>query len=423
MKLVLLCTGVMMIVLDTTIVTVALPSMQTDLHLSNTSLTWVLNAYLLSYGGFLLVSGRLGDLYGQRRLFLVGIAIFAIASLVCGLAASAWVMLAARAVQGLGGAVVSAVSLALIMNLFTEASARARALGFYGFVCAAGGCLGELLGGVLTGALGWHWIFLVNVPVGVAVYVASLFYLPCDSATVRVQQSEARLQQPLIPLRLFESRNFTIASVIGVLWTAGTFTWFVVSALYLQQVLSYDPFRVGLAFLPAQLIMALFSGGLSAKVVMRFGILRPLWLGLLLATAGLLLFARAPVRGAFVVDVLPCMLLLGLGAGLMSTPLLLAAMNDVGSEDSGLASGIVNTAFLMGGALGLAVLASVAEIRTDLLLQSGGGSLVALNGGYQFAFLAAAVLTAIGAALGAFRLAPDVDAQNRHPHFAPRRGR
>src|SRR5437588_328582 len=271
-----LCLGSLMIVLDTTIVNVALPSIRADLGFSQTSLAWVVNAYLLTFGGFLLLGGRLGDLFGHRRPFLIGITLFALASLGCGMARAQGFLVTARAIQGLGGAVVSAVALSLIMNLFTEPAERAKAMGFIGFVSAGGGSIGVLLGGILTDTLDWHWIFLVNVPIGIAVVALSLRLLPGARGDAPAPRPD------------------------------------VAGALYLQLVLGYSPLEVGLAFLPANLIMGAFSVGLSAKLVLRFGICRPLAVGLLLASAGLVLFARAPVGGSFAVDVLPSMILLGL---------------------------------------------------------------------------------------------------------------
>lgn len=448
--LMVLCLGVLMIVLDTTIVNVALPSIREDLNFTETSLVWVVNAYMLTFGGFLLLGGRLGDLLGHRRMFLAGLVLFTVASLACGLARGQGLLIAARAAQGLGGAVVSAVSLSLIMNLFTEAGERARAMGVYGFVCAGGGSLGVLLGGLLTSKLSWHWIFLVNIPIGVAVYALCLRLLPAargaagggrldvaGALTVTASlmlavyavvngneagwtsaQSlgllgaaallmalflaiEARVAEPLMPLALFRLRNVATANVVGVLWAAGMFAWFFVSALYMQLVLGYDAMQVGLAFLPANLIMAAFSLGLSAKLVMRFGIRGPLATGLLMAALGLALFARAPVDGHFAADVLPGMLLLGLGAGIAFNPMLLAAMSDVEPSQSGLASGVVNTAFMMGGALGLAVLASLAAARTAALAAAGAAPVAALAGGYRATFLAGAVIAAVAAALAA----------------------
>jgi EmrB/QacA subfamily drug resistance transporter len=450
LALVILCMGDLMIVLDTTIVNVALPSIRQDLGFSETSLAWVVNAYLLTFGGFLLLGGRLGDLFGHRRLFLVGIALFTLASLSCGLANSQGFLVAARAVQGLGGAVVSAVALSLIMTLFTEAGERAKAMGIFGFVAAGGGSIGVLLGGVLTDALDWHWIFLVNLPVGIAVLVCSLRLLPAargpasesrldvagaitvtaalmlavyaivngneagwgSGQTVGLLAGaaallaaflalEARVRSPLVPLALFRLRNVATSNIVGILWSAAMFAWFFLSALYLQLVLGYSPLQVGLAFLPTTLIMGTFSLGLSAKLVMRFGIRGPLAVGLLLSAIGLLLFVRAPVGGHFAADVLPSMVLLGFGAGISFNPLLLAAMSDVAPEEAGLASGVVNTSFMMGGALGLAILASLAASRTSSLSASGDSPLVALNGGYHAAFVAGAIFAAAAAALGA----------------------
>jgi EmrB/QacA subfamily drug resistance transporter len=448
--LIVLCLGSLMIVLDVTIVNVALPSIREDLGFSETSLAWVVNAYLLTYGGFLLLGGRLGDLYGHRRLFLSGITLFTLASLTCGLATSQGFLVGARAVQGIGGATASAVALSLMMTLFTEPAERAKAMGVFGFVAAGGGSIGVLLGGILTDSLDWHWIFLVNLPIGVLVYALSLRLLPAargPAATARLDVAgavtvtaslmlavyaivngnqegwtsartlgllgvavallalflgiEARVRSPLVPLGLFRQRNIATANVVGVLWAAAMFAWFFLSALYLQLVLGYSPLQVGLAFLPANLIMGFFSIGLSAKLVMRFGIRRPLATGLLLAAVGLVLFVRAPVDGSFLVDVLPSMILLGVGAGMAFNPVLLAAMSDVEPSEAGLASGIVNTSFMMGGALGLAVLASIAASRSDSLRADGDGPLVALTGGYHIAFLVGAAFAVLAATLGA----------------------
>src|SRR6266511_3421707 len=400
-----LCLASLMIVLDVTIVNVALPSIRGDLGFSQTSLAWVVNAYLLTYGGFLLLGGRLGDLFGARRLFLAGITLFTLASLACGLANSQGLLVGARAVQGLGGAVASAVSLSLMMNLFTEPADRAKAMGVFGFVAAGGGSIGVLLGGILTAALMFAVYAIVNGnqegwssarTLGLLGGAAALFAL--------FLAIEARVRAPLAPLGLFRLRNLAIANVVGVLWAAAMFAWFFLSALYLQLVLGYSPLEVGLAFLPANLIMGAFSLGLSAKLVMRFGFRLPLATGLLLAALGLLLFVRAPVDGTFIVDVLPSMILLGFGAGMAFNPVLLAAMSDVKPEESGLASGVVNTAFLMGGALGLAILASLASSRTDTLLASGDGRLTALTGGYHVAFLVGAAFAVAAAAVGAVLL-------------------
>ena len=362
-------------------------------------------------------------------------------------------LIAARAVQGVGGAVVSAVALSLMMTLFTDGAERAKAMGIFGFVASGGGSIGVLLGGVLTDVLDWHWIFLVNVPVGIAVFFLTLRLVPSAFERAENRQIdilgavtvtaslmlavyaivngnregwlsaqtlgflgvaavllavfiaiEARVSTPIMPLSIFRIRNVWVSNVVGVLWAGAMFAWFFLSALYLQLVLGYSPLAVGLAFLPGNLVMGALSVGLSAKLVLRYGIRIPLGVGLSLAAVGLLLFARAPVDGTFVVDVLPPMILLGLGAGMAFNPLLLAAMSDVEPQDAGLASGVVNTAFMMGGALGLAVLASLAAARTDTLLASGESEPAALTGGYHVAFLVGA-LFAIGAAgLGAWLL-------------------
>jgi EmrB/QacA subfamily drug resistance transporter len=454
LALLIVCLGDLMIVLDVTIVGVALPSIREDLGFSETSLAWVVNAYLLTFGGFLLLGGRLGDLFGHRRLFIAGIALFTVASLACGLAGSQAALIGARAVQGVGGAIVSAVALSLIVTLFTEPAERAKAMGVFGFVAAGGGSIGVLLGGIITDALAWNWIFLVNVPIGIAVVAFSLMVLPGGSGVgsrvrldvagaVTVTASlmvavyaivngnevgwattqtlgllavagallvlflviESRVEAPLVPLGLFRLRNLAVSNVVGVLWAAAMFAWFFLSALYLQLVLGYSPLQVGLAFLPGNLIMAVFSLGLSARLVMRFGIRAPLGVGLGLAALGLLLFARAPVDGSLI-DVIPSMILLGLGAGMAFNPLLLAAMGDVPQEEAGLASGVVNTAFMMGGALGLAVLASLAASRTETLTNDGSSELAALAGGYHAAFLVGAIFAASAAALGALMLRP-----------------
>lgn len=450
LALAVLCLGTLMIVLDTTIVNVALPSIRSDLGFSETSLAWVLNAYLLTYGGFLLLGGRLGDLFGHRRLFILGISVFSLASLACGLADTQWTLIASRGVQGLGGAVVSAVSLSMIMNLFTEPAERAKAMGVFGFVAAGGGSVGVLLGGVLTQLLNWHAIFLVNLPVGLAVVVLSARVIPAH-AVAAVQRRldtggaititaalvlavyaivngntagwtsvqtlgllgiaaallvgfgviESRVSAPLIPLALLRLRNLATANVVGVLWSAAMFAWFFLCALYLQFVLGYDALTVGLAFLPGNAVMAVLSLGISAKVVMRYGIRVPIAVGLGMVGMGLLLLARAPIGGHYVTDVLPSMVLLGVGAGLALNPTLLASMSDVEPSDSGLASGVTNTALMMGGALGLASLASIAGSRTSHLTATGSSPLAALTGGYHAAFLVGAVFAFAAAVVGA----------------------
>jgi EmrB/QacA subfamily drug resistance transporter len=450
LALLVVCLGDLMIVLDGTIVNVALPSIRDDLGFSETSLAWVVNAYLLTFGGFLLLGGRLGDLFGHRRMFLAGIAFFTLASLACGIAGSQEALVVSRAVQGLGGAVVSAVALSLIMTLFTEPAERAKAMGVFGFVLSGGGTIGVLLGGVLTDLANWHWIFLVNLPVGIAVLALGVGLLPGGTGqvargrldvagAVTVTASlmlavyaivngnevgwssgrtigllvaaaallalflviESRVAAPLMPLGLFSLRDVSVANVVGVLMAAGMFAQFFFSALYMQQVLGYSPLEVGLAYAPSTVLWGAASLLLSDRLVLRFGIKAPLVGGLALMAGGLVLFARAPVDGSFTVDVLPATILIGLGAGIAFNPLLLAAMGGVSPTEAGIASGVVNTAFMMGGALGLAVLASLAAARTDSLAGSGDGPLTALNGGYQAAFLGGAILVVVALAVGA----------------------
>jgi EmrB/QacA subfamily drug resistance transporter len=449
LALYVLCFGDLLIVLDTTIVNVALPSIQADLGFSEASLAWVVNAYLLTFGGFLLLGGRLSDLFGRRRLFLIGLVLFTVMSLACGVAGSQEFLVVARALQGFGGAIVSVVALSLIMTIFTDPAERAKAMGIFGFVLSGGGTAGVLLGGVLTDLFAWNWIFLVNLPIGIAVFLFSLSLLPDDTgdaddrrldvtgavtvtaavmlATYAVINGnengwtsgetlgllagavallavfltvEARVAQPLMPLGLFRHRNISVANVVGALMAASMFGWFFLIALYLQRVLGYSPLEVGLAFLPTTLVMGAESIALSDRLVMRFGIKPPLVVGLSFFTIGLLLFTQAPADGDFLVDVLPGMIIMGIGAGITFNPLLLAAMGDVEPSEAGLASGIVNTAFMMGGALGLAVLVSVADSRTDSLRSGGDGPLVALTGGYHAGFLVAAGFAAVGALLG-----------------------
>jgi MFS family permease len=342
-------------------------------------------------------------------------------------------------------------------------------MGIFGFVAAGGGSIGVLLGGVLTDVLDWHWIFLVNVPIGIGVYIFSLRLLPAariggagqrldvggavtvtaalmlavyaivngnDAGWTSTQTLgllaaavalfavflviESRVHSPLVPLRLFKLRNVATANIVGVLWAAAMFAWFFLSALYLQLVLGYSPLQVGLAFLPANLIMGAFSIGLSAKLVMHFGLRIPLATGLALASVGLVLFSRAPVDGSFTVDVLPAMILLGFGAGIAFNPVLLAAMSDVAPEESGLASGIVNTSFMMGGALGLAVLASLAASRSHSLEASGDSVLAALNGGYHVAFLVGALFAASAATVGGlFLRSGSIVAEHAAPAHEP----
>jgi EmrB/QacA subfamily drug resistance transporter len=452
LALYVLCLGDLMIVLDGTIVNVALPTIRDDLGFSQTSLAWIVNAYLLTFGGFLLLGGRLGDLFGQRRMFLIGIGLFTAASLACGLSTSQGQLVAARAVQGLGGALVAAVALSLVMTLFTEPAERAKAMGIFGFVLSGGGVAGVLLGGVLTDVLSWHWIFFINLPVGAAVFALSLRLLPeapglaggkrldvggaltitgalmlAVYAIVNGNETgwltaetlgllggavallaaflviETRVAAPLVPLGIFRNRDVSSANAVGILMAAGMFAYFFFSALYLQQVLGYTPLEVGFAYLPSMVIWGACSL-YSDRLVMRFGIKPPLLAGLSLMALSLLLFARAPVGGSFAVDVLPATVAIGIGAGIAFNPILLAAMSGVAPQEAGLASGVVNTSFMMGGALGLAVLASLAAFRTDRLEAGGEATVAATNAGYHLAFLSGAVFLVGAAALAGLLL-------------------
>ena len=449
-----LCVGMLMIVLDATIVNVALPSIQTDLGFSQSNLAWVVNAYLIAFGGLLLLAGRMGDLIGQRRIFLIGLAVFTAASLLCALAQSQWMLIGARFVQGVGGALTSAVILGMIVTMFPEPREQAKAIGVYTFVAVAGGSIGLLVGGALTEAISWHWIFFVNVPIGVATALAALRLVEPRRGIglgqgadvpgavlltgglmlfvytiLEVEQQgwgsvrtlamggvaiallaaflarQAHAANPLMPLRLFRSPNVSGANVIQALLVVAMFGTFFLGALYMQGVLGYDALEVGLAYLPTTLVMGAMSFRFSAQLSMRYGPKATLIPSMVAIAAGMLLLARTPVDASYVVDLLPSMVLLGLGAGLGFPSLMTLAMSGATPEDSGLASGLVNTSAQVGGAVGLAVLATLASERTEGLLADGETTANALNAGYHLAYLIAAALIglAIVVALRAFR--------------------
>ncbi len=449
-----LCGGMLMIVLDATIVNVALPSIQDDLGFSQSSLAWVVNAYLIAFGGLLLLAGRLGDLIGQRRVFLIGLAVFTGASALCAMAQSQGMLIGARFVQGAGGAIASAVILGMIVTMFPEPREQAKAIGVYSFVASAGASIGLLAGGVLTEAINWHWIFFVNLPVGAATALLALRLVE-DHEGIGVKEGadipgavlltgglmlgvytlleageqgwgstqtlllggvsvallavfvarQSRIANPLMPLRLFRSRNVAGANLVMALLVVGFFSMFFLGALYLQGILDYSPLGVGLAFLPSCIVMGTLSLGYAERLIMGIGARATLIAGLVFAAAGLLLFARAPVDGSYVTDLLPVMLLLGGGAGLAFPALMTLAMSGATESDSGLASGLVNTTVQVGGAIGLAVLATLASERTDALRADGVSSDSALNSGYHLAYLtgAALVVIAIVVALGVLR--------------------
>jgi EmrB/QacA subfamily drug resistance transporter len=443
----------LMIVLDATIVNVALPSIQDDLGFSQSDLAWVVNAYLIAFGGLLLLAGRLGDLVGQRRVFLIGLAVFTTASLLCATAQSQGLLIGARFVQGIGGALTSAVILGMIVTMFPEPREQAKAIGVYTFVAVAGGSIGLLAGGALTEAINWHWIFFINLPIGVATAAFAMRLVdgndglglgagadlpgavlltgglmlgvftileagekgwgstqtlvlgPLALALLAAFVArQARIANPLMPLRLFRSRNVTGANLIQALLVVGLFGSFFLGALYLQRVRGYDPLEVGLAFLPATIVMGTISFRFSAQLNMRYGPRTMLFPALVAIAAGLLLFARTPVGGSYVVDVMPAMALMGLGAGLGFPSLMTLAMSGATLRDSGLASGLVNTSVQVGGAIGLAVLATVASERTTALVADGESAAPALNSGFHLAYLIGAALVVVAAAIAVFVL-------------------
>jgi EmrB/QacA subfamily drug resistance transporter len=454
MALYVLCGGMLMIVLDATIVNVALPSIKDDLNFSQSNLAWVVNAYLIAFGGLLLLAGRIGDLIGQRRIFLIGLAVFTAASALCAVAQSQGMLIGARFVQGAGGAIASAVILGMIVTMFPEPREQAKAIGVYSFVASAGASIGLLAGGVLTEAINWHWIFFVNLPVGVATALLALRLVE-DREGIGLEKGadvpgavlltgglmlgvytllqageqgwgsmqtlvlggvsiglltafvarQARISNPLMPLRLFRSRNVTGANLVMALLVVGFFGMFFLGALYLQEILGYSPLGVGLAFLPSCLVMGTLSLGYAERLIMGIGARAALIAGLAFAGAGLLLFARAPVDGGYVEHLLPVMLLLGGGAGLAFPALMTLAMSGATRSDSGLASGLVNTTVQVGGAIGLAVLATLATERTDALRADGVSHDAALNSGFHLAYLigAALVTVAIVVAVGVLR--------------------
>ena len=450
-SLYVLCVGMLMIVLDVTVVNVALPTIQDDLGFSQASLAWVVNAYMITFGGLLLLAGRLGDLISRRTIFLAGLAVFTVASVLCGIAQSQEVLVAARFIQGIGGAMTSAVILGVIVTMFTEPRDQAKAIGVFAFVASAGGSIGLLVGGVLTESINWHWIFFVNIPIGIATAVAARRVLAPDKGlgfgtgadvpgAVLVTSSlmlgvytivapaaedgwgstrtlsfaaasllllaafivrESRTANPLVPLRMFRSRNLSGANVVQVLLVAGMFGLFFLGSLYLQRVLGYDALEIGLAFLPTTLVMGTLSIRYSERLVMHFGAKRVLVPGLVLMAVGLVLFTQAPVDGEYVRHVLPVLILLGLGVGLAGPALMNIAMSGATQEDAGLASGLVNTSAQVGGALGLAVLATLSASRTESVAGDGASAAQALTSGYHLAFWVAAalVVAAIGVTL------------------------
>jgi EmrB/QacA subfamily drug resistance transporter len=452
-----LCAGMLMIVLDITVVNVALPSIKDDLGFSQSSLAWVVNAYLITFGGLLLLAGRIGDLIGRRTVFLYGLGVFVAASILCGASQSEAMLIGARLLQGIGGAMTSAVILGMIVTMFPEPAEQAKAVGVYAFVASAGGAVGLLVGGVITQVISWHWIFFVNAPIGLATAIYARRLLEKDrgigfgegadalgailitaalmlgvytivepaakdgwgAATTLALGAgslvllglfiarEATARTPLIPLRIFRSRNVTGANLVQVLTVAGMFGMFFMGSLYLQLVQGYDALQIGLAFLPICIIMGTLTGRYSEPLIMRFGARRLLFPGLGLVVAGLVLFTRAPVDANYLTDVLPVLILMGFGIGICFPALMTIAMSGATRADAGLASGLVNTTAQVGGALGLAVLATLSTSRSDSLEAAGHSTASALTSGYHLAFWIAAGLVVAAIAVAAVVIQPE----------------
>ena len=438
-SLIVLCTGFLLIVVDMTIVNVALPSIQKDLSFTPSGLAWVINAYLIAFGGLLLLAGRMGDLIGRKRVFLAGLGIFVTASLLCGLSFSQPMLIAARFVQGIGGAVSSAVILAMIVMLFPEPIERAKAFGVFSFIASAGAAVGLLAGGLITQAVSWHWIFFVNLPIGLITAVLAARLLASDEGLglrqgadvlgallvtcalmlgvyTIVQTSDyglgsvrtlalaaidlallgafvfrqARARNPILPLRIFRSRSIAGANAVQALMNVSFLGFFFLGSLDMERVLGYAPLQIGLAFLPVAVVMALFSVRFSAQLISRFGAESMLGVGLVLALAGLVIVGAGPVHATYAVNLLAPMVMFGLGGGLAFPALTMIAMADVAPAETGLASGLLNTTGQVGGAFGLAVLATVAGARTQVLVANGVDLTAALAGGFHFAWLVGA---------------------------------
>jgi EmrB/QacA subfamily drug resistance transporter len=453
--LAVLCLGQLMMVLDATIVNVALPSIQHDLHFSQGNLTWVMNGYLITFGGFLLLAGRLGDLVGRKKVFLSGLVLFVAASVLCGVADSQVLLIGARLVQGVGGAVASSVILAIIVTEFPEAAEQAKAMGVYAFVSAGGGSIGLLAGGALTQSLDWHWIFFVNVPIGVItlllgsalieendgigladgvdvagsalITLATMFgayaivksseYGLLSARTLGVGATslvllagffarESRISNPIMPLRILRLRMLMGSSLVRGLLVTGMFSAFFLGSLYLERVLGYDAIETGLAFMPLTVAIGAMSMGISARAMARFGPLRTLTVGLATIAAGLLLLAGEGVHASYFPGLFFAFLLLGLGAGASFLPLLTVGMADAPRRDAGLASGIINVSVQLFGAIGLATLGTIATDHTKALTTKGDALASALTGGYHLAYLVGAAAVAIGVVAALLVLRP-----------------
>jgi EmrB/QacA subfamily drug resistance transporter len=452
-----LCLGQLMMVLDATIVNVALPSIQRDLHFSQGNLTWVIDAYLITFGGFLLLAGRMGDLVGRKKVFLSGLVLFTAASIFCGLATSQSMLIAGRFVQGIGGAVASAVILAIIVTEFPEKAEQVKAMGMYAFVSAGGGSIGLLAGGALTQSLSWHWIFFVNVPIGVITFVLgsalieenrgiglaggvdvagsvlitvatmlgafaivkSTEYGLISVRTLGVGGTalvllgaffwlESRISNPIMPLRILRLRMLMGSSLVRGLLVTGMFSAFFLGALYLERVLGYDAIDTGLAFMPLTISIAALSMGLAAKAVGRFGPLNTLAVGLAGIATGLLLLATQGTHASYFPGLFLAFLVLGLGAGASFLPLLTMGMADAPPQDAGLASGIINVSVQLFGAIGLATLGTIATDHTKALAAAGHVLPSALTGGYHLAYIVAASCVGLGILAAFLILRPPV---------------
>jgi EmrB/QacA subfamily drug resistance transporter len=447
------CLGQLMMVLDMTIVNVALPAIQADLGFDQAGLTWVVDSYLITFGSFLLLAGRLGDLIGRKRMFITGVAVFTAASLLCGVAQSQAELLIGRFLQGLGSAGASSAVLALIVTGFPQAAERAKAMSVYTFVAVSGGSIGLVLGGALTQAIDWHWIFVVNLPVGLAALALGTWLIDDDRgsglgdgvdvlgsvlmtaammvgiyAVVKVPAYgwgslhtlgfgaaagvlgaaffalESRIANPILPPRVLRLRSLMDSSVVRTTLVSGMFAAFFLRSLYLERVEHYDPLQIGLSFLPQTLVVAALSLGVSAWLVGRFGAKRTMLPGMALMTIGLLILGVADEHTAYFPAILGAFTLMGFGAGISFMPLVTIALRDVPNEDAGLASAIVNVSMQIGGAFGLAVLGTIATSRTRALAAGGHSAVDSLVGGYQLAFLLAAGICALGAIYAARRL-------------------
>ena len=455
LALVVVCLAQLMIVLDTTIVNVALPSIQRDLHFSQGNLTWVINGFLVTFGSLLLLAGRLGDLIGRKRVFMIGVSLFTVASVLCGMAWSGDILIAARIVQGVGAALQASVILAIIVTEFPDPADRATAMSAYVFVAVAGGSLGLLAGGVLTQALSWHWIFFVNVPIGLATLVLGQRLIPADSglglhhgvdwlgstlvtvslmafvyAIINVTNHgwgseqvlvpgaaavvlmaaflslEARIANPIMPLRILRQRGLVSSSVVRGLIVTGMYSTFFLATLYLEHVRHFTALQTGVAYLPWTVTVGILSLGLTARLVRRFGSIPVLIAGMLAVMAGLLLMHGAGPTTAFFPTVFFAFFAIGLGLGLAFMPLLGIAMADMPAADAGLGSGIVNVSQQVSGALGLAVLGTIATSHTKSLVASGHAATASLISGYHLAFLVGAASVAVGIGLALVLLAP-----------------